>query len=242
MTVFLVDLETSAAKQLGRHLHGVTVVRFTADNQQVCSVGFDGCARFWSRDGQPGKVFEASAIRGLALTRDGKSLATGHEDGAVRQWNISDGQSSIFRGHGGFVEAIDYSDDDKWLASASRDNTIRIWNRDGSPVKVLRGHESWAIGVQWMPDGRRLFSCGIEGTIRLWNVDSGQTEWQSLFGESGGYVTLDVNGRIKFGDDKILDTDFVFFIEDEQGRLNLGQRSDVASAIQPVGNTTESAK
>ena len=106
MAVLLVDLQTSKAIQIGKQAHGITQVRFTPDQQQICSAGFDGRVRFWSRDGKPGKVLEAvsAPIRGLAWASDGKLLATGHEDHTIRFWN-SDGQSeNIVGGHGGFVE------------------------------------------------------------------------------------------------------------------------------------------
>ncbi len=244
MIVMLVDLENSSVTQIGKQLHGITQVRFTPDQQQICSAGFDGCVRFWSRDGKPEKVFEAvsTSIRGLAWARDGKSLATGSEDGLIRFWNMSGEIETVAGGHGGFIESLDFNSDSTALASGSWDHTVRIWNRDGSPVTVLRGHEGSVFGVQWAREGRRVYSSGNEGAIRLWDVTTGETEWQSLLGLGGGYVTIDSHGRVKHGNEKILDSDFVFFAEDDQGRLINTKWADIRAEIQPDTTAANDAK
>ena len=219
--VTLVSMENSNPTQLGRQAHGITRVRFTPDQKQVCSTGYDGCVRFWSRDGKPGKVLEAisTSIRGLSLASDGQLLATGSEDGTIRFWNDAGETVNVAGGHGGYIESVDFNADGSLLASASWDQSARIWKRDGTPVSVLRGHEGSVLGVHLAPDGHHLYSCADDGAVRKWNVVSGESEWQSFLGESSGYVTIDSTGRMKHGDEKVLESDFLFFAEDEHGQL-----------------------
>jgi WD40 repeat protein len=234
LVVSLVNLETSRAVPIGKQNHGITQVRFTPDQQQVCSAGFDGCVRFWSLDGKPLKVLEtiSAPIDSLAWSSDGQLMVTGHQDNTIRFWTDNGEQVTIVGGHGGHVEVLEFNPAGTLLASGSRDNSIRIWNRDGTPVATLQGHSGAVHGIQWTPDGSGIYSCAADGTIRFWNVESGVTEWQSLLGEAGGYVTLDGQGRFKHGDEQILNSDFVFFAEDHQHRLRRTAWTEIRAAAQ----------
>jgi WD40 repeat protein len=240
--VQFVDLETATVVALGQQAHGITGVRFTPDEKQVCSVGYDGCVRFWTRDGKADRVFEAisAPIRCIDWSGDGKLLVTGHEDNTIRFWNNEGVAEKVIGGHGGYVQALDFSPDSKQLASGGWDHTIRIWKRDGSPVSVLRGHEGRVFAVQWTPDGRKILSGADDGILRCWNPATGQAEWQILFGDTGSSVTLDAQGHVKHGNEQILETDFVFFAEDGQGRLVRTSWAEIRAALPPAAAPTES--
>ena len=172
----LIDLETSNSVRLGRQRHGITNVRFLADDQEVCSVGFDGCIRIWSRDGKSVGTIEvlSAPIRGLALTHDQNRIATGHEDNSVRIWSLTGDEVNYLAGHGGYVQALDFTLDDTQLASGSWDQTVRTWNKDGTSVSTLRGHEGAVFAVQWTRDGKQLLSGAADGTLRLSNARIGE--------------------------------------------------------------------
>ena len=237
--VSLCDLETGKVTSIGKQNHGISQVRFTPDQQQVCSAGFDGCVRFWSLDGKSMNVVEviAAPICGLAWSSDGEIMATGHQDNSIRLWDRKGELLTVVGGHGGHVEIVEFSPDGTLLASGSRDNSLRIWKRDGTPVSVFRGHLGAVFGIQWTPDGREIYSCSEDGTIRRWNVETGIAEWQALLGDTAGYVTLDSHGRIKYGDEKILENDFVFFAEDGQKRLIRTTWPEIRAAIQTTSAT-----
>ncbi len=236
--VVLTDLETSRAIPLGQQEHGITQVRFTPDQQQVCSAGFDGCIRFWSLDGKPLKVLRtiSAPIDSLAWTRDGELMATGHQDHTIRFWTADGEVVSVFGGHSGHVLSLEFNPEGTLLASGGRDNSVRIWKRDGTPVATFQGHFGSVYGVQWTPDGRGLYSCADDGTVRLWNVETGVTEWQALLGDADGYVTIDARGRVKHGDERVLESDFAFFAEDEQRRLARTTWSEIRAALQSDSN------
>lgn len=68
-------------------------------------------------------------IEGLAVSPDGRFLASVGNDGA-RIWRVSDQQEvSVLKGHQGDVCAAAFSPDGKWLATSGREDlTIRIWD------------------------------------------------------------------------------------------------------------------
>ncbi|MGH3783908.1 MAG: WD40 repeat domain-containing protein, partial [Pseudonocardiaceae bacterium] len=74
-----------------------------------------------------------NAIRAVAFSPDGHTLATGSVDDTVRLWNVVDpahptplGQP--LTGHTNWVTAVAFSPDGHTLATGSNDDTVRLWN------------------------------------------------------------------------------------------------------------------
>ena len=61
------------------------------------------------------------AVYSVAISPDGKWLASGSDDKTVRVWDAATGQElRRLEGHGGRVWSVSFSPDGKWLASGSR--------------------------------------------------------------------------------------------------------------------------
>ncbi len=89
--------------------------------------------------------FPAKA-RAVAWSPDGKTLATGHDDGAIRLWRGDTGAPiRELAGHSGYVEAVAWSPDGQRLASGGDDATIRIWNvsTGEESVTTLLAADQW---------------------------------------------------------------------------------------------------
>jgi WD40 repeat protein/energy-coupling factor transporter ATP-binding protein EcfA2 len=150
----------------------------------------------WSADAQ-GQAF--GKVYALALTPDGKVLASGHDDGNIRLWEIketpekrtppsllSSGEGKnappkllrVLEGHSRMIAegfGLAFSPNGRQLASASYDNTVRLWDWEkGISLQVLTGHNGAAQGVVFSPDGQTLASSSDDQSIILWNVQTGQ--------------------------------------------------------------------
>lgn len=125
------------------------------------------------------------AVRGVAWSPDGRSIATASRDGTSRVWDATTGMvTHVLRGHTGMVEAIAWSPDSTMVATASRDTTIRVWDAaTAAPITVLSCGD-YARGVAWSPDGTRVAGTSRNHLVHLWETNS-WTKHATLTGHSG---------------------------------------------------------
>ena len=126
-----------------------------------------------------------SNINGIAISPDGRTLASGSGDQTVRLWEVSSGAlKQTLQGHSSWVRSVAFSPDGRTLASGSDDQTVRLWDASSGALKqTLQGHSARVWSVAFSPDGRTLASGSSDQTVRLWEVSSGALK-QTLQGHS----------------------------------------------------------
>jgi eukaryotic-like serine/threonine-protein kinase len=119
----------------------------------------------------------ARPVVALALSPDGRRLASGSEDGWVRLWDVPSGREIAGANeHHLALRSVQFSPDGRSLVSAGYDPTSYLWDATtGRAIRALRGHEKGVWAAVFSPDGRRLASASDDGTLRLWDPSTGET-------------------------------------------------------------------
>lgn len=105
----------------------------------------------------------------MTYSLDGRMLATGGHDGAVKLYDSRTGRIlRTFRGHSARVWCVTFSPDNNTLASASHDSTVKLWNVSGGVLlRTLTGHIKAVHSIAISPDGATLASSSADGTVKL---------------------------------------------------------------------------
>ncbi len=131
-------------------------------------------------------VVGSSPMQPLAVSRDGRRLATGSPEGWVHVWDIAQHRvvaSSPQKVR--FLDSVVFSPDSELLAFADERGVIFLWDLRGQrPLRKLVGHAGAVNILVFSPDGCTLASGGMDHTIRLWHPEIDQ-EVAILTGHAG---------------------------------------------------------
>jgi len=112
----------------------------------------------------------------LAISADGKKLAAGGCDRAVRIWNLSDGPAKAaleqtIENHADWVLGVQFSQDGKYLISAARDKTAKVWDLTAKEsVMTFPDHQNIVYSVTVSQDGSTGISVGADKQLRTWKI------------------------------------------------------------------------
>jgi WD40 repeat protein len=110
----------------------------------------------------------------LAITPDGKTLAAGGCDRAVRVFDLSEGLdkaklTQTVENHADWVLGCALSADGKYLVTAGRDKTAKVWDlKAKESVVTFPEHQNIVYGVAVKADGSAGFSVGADKQLRTW--------------------------------------------------------------------------
>ncbi len=170
--------DQSISQTLEGHSHEITALSMSSDGDTLASGDMSGRCCFWRM--VEGKYTLEKSIkthslgtRGLAISHDGKQLATAGGDRTVKLWDVKSWENTkTFAGHKNVVHSVDFSPDGSQVVSASSDESAIVWNVTGNGKYTFRGHYRGLNAAVFSSDGKRILTASDDQTIRIWNTST----------------------------------------------------------------------
>jgi len=118
------------------------------------------------------------AVTSLTYAPDGRTIASGSNDGTLRVWNVRTGEETtppLISGDGKVI-SVAFAPDGKIVASGNETGNIYIWSLSGSLLapQQLPGHTEAVKSLEFSPDGSLLASASFDKSVRMWTIVNGQ--------------------------------------------------------------------
>lgn len=158
----------------------VSDMKYTRDGLNLVVATYEGQLLLINvAEGQIIQEYDGHARRilSIAISPDGRTMATGAADGSVFVWDIETGErlqqyvdhpdegESVSR-----ILSLDYNPNGHTLLFGSLDGELSLWQLETNEIVVLEQSERGIWSVDFSPDGRFAVSGSADGTLTLWDV------------------------------------------------------------------------
>jgi eukaryotic-like serine/threonine-protein kinase len=140
----------------------------------------------------------AGPLWSLAVSKDGKNLAMGTDEGTVKYWDIA-GEKVLWtlNAHKAPVWTLALSPQGNFLATGSDDGRAIVWDVNTQKEVHVFAHSGGVRTVAFDPAGKRLLTGVRNGTVKVWDIDLGKEIPLEIAGHSGpiGAVAYAPDGK-----------------------------------------------
>ena len=153
-------------------------VSFSSDGKYLVSGG-DEMVRLWRvEDGEQVGSMNAGAVSSIAVSKDGRRIASGSWTGVVTVWDAKT-YKQVFVIHNKdhhTITGVDFSPDSTRLVTASRNGSVTIWDfvtreRVVGPLY----HENCVVAAKYSPQGDRIATATyVCESVRIYNSHDGR--------------------------------------------------------------------
>jgi WD40 repeat protein len=119
----------------------------------------------------------ATVVTGVAITRDGRTIAAATDDHCVFVWDAASGElKEHLHGHDDWVHSVILSPDGATLASGGSDRMLSLWNVAAQKrVLQIPACTNRVSAVCLHPNNQQLAVVGFSNKLQIINSSTGQT-------------------------------------------------------------------
>jgi WD40 repeat protein len=172
--VFNLNQPGSAPQMKEGHKGWVNDMEFIEDKDILISSSEDKTIMYWDLlSGEHHTIASHNVrIRGICVSKDGKYVFGGTDDGKLIRWNIDNGEAvTLFDNNNNTIFALALNSSGSNLAIGDKTGNIWIINPlTGKKISQAKGHTARILDISYSPDNSQLASSSFDGTIRIWNA------------------------------------------------------------------------
>ncbi|KAF2673709.1 WD40 repeat-like protein [Microthyrium microscopicum] len=157
-------------------------VSLSENGQLLAATAYDGSISMWDmskvQEGVYTKIreYETKGSFGMsvAVSRDGRFTASGHENGGLYLFNNESGR--MLHSLPGLIKpvrTVAFSPENTLLAAAGDSMVIALYDVScGEQVANLTGHNSWIMSLDFSSTGEWLLSSSYDGKVKIWGMET----------------------------------------------------------------------
>ena len=178
-------------------------IAVTADSKLLAVGTGAGTGTIVLRELPTGKVVkklqanENAAIFSIAMSEDGKWIASSGSDNKTLIWNVAEGRvvqelkPALLKAH-----SLAFSPDAKMLCTGSMDGTLQLWDvANGQEIRRLAGHRSGYERVLFSPRLNLMGSVNYDAPPEIWDPSTGKIVRRLEGFDAATALTFSPDGR-----------------------------------------------
>jgi WD40 repeat protein len=202
------------------HANATNRLVFSAEGAWLASASHDDTAKLWSISGDGELTLEQTftghndSVYGIALSPDGKTLATASFDGKVGLFGVDTKDEGRFIDAHDKANSVEFDVTGTKLLSVGDDKIARLWDLTTDPPALIREFSGAQDKLMWAalsPNGRLVATVGRDWLVDIYKADDGQlihrlagheqTVWRAIFCPDGRQLTtVSGDATVRFGD------------------------------------------
>jgi len=171
-------LKITPYRTMRGHTREVRGVVHLPDGRHIITCSLDASLRLWDLESgaQIGNNWQddgdQAGVLTIALSPNGKTLASGSSSGIVKLWDIETRKVTVkWTGHTNRVWSVRWSADGMCVASGSSDGTVRVWEMESGKTVLVPINTVFAVA--YSPDSS-IIASGGDRAIEIWDTTTGE--------------------------------------------------------------------
>jgi cytochrome c len=188
------SLARSAAEDVLRFHDGAVNAVVLLKDGAAATGGEDARIGIWNPgERMPRTVLEGhqAPVAALAVSGDGRFLASASWDHTARLWPVGGGAPRLLAGHSQNVNGVAFTPDGRAVVTASYDTTLRIWPLSGDDTPLIAVLPTPLNAVAIAPDGE-IVTAGADGKIYVLSATGDRRS--DIAAESAPIVAIALSG------------------------------------------------